>query len=68
MFSLVGLIVFTMGSGVRVGRQLALASSIDSFERASGEVVLSELIDEGCLGVRTARKLRSLHEESLRAS
>ena len=44
---LVGLIVFTMGSGVRVGRQLALASSIDSFERASGEVVLSELIERG---------------------
>lgn len=44
---LIGLCVFTLGAGVRVGRQMALAANIDDFERTSGEVALSELVERG---------------------
>ncbi len=44
---LIGLCVFTAGAGVRVGRQLWLASAIEDFDRGSGRVVLSELVERG---------------------
>lgn len=44
---LIGLCVFTVGGGVRVARQVQLASDIEHFDVVAGQVVLSELIERG---------------------